>query len=304
MMRINTTLNSTRNDLNWITIREAILIANQLQKTKLTESDIYRHALYGNIRISIYFQSPVALRKIRTSNYKVILREVSESLNYRLCYLEKKCFINKRKLIISPDEKNLHTTRKIIDTNLIGYEHFLIQRLLAISLDIPMPLTGANNVNYGLTVIMEGELFQIVEKITWMERIEKQLRRLPNNIASEISQKISSSKMSKYHHQGYFPVHDLPKDACFVIRYAELEKLINMPSKINNPSDSPTRISSPLSRMFWLACKHNETISPLIRQPYKLLSIFEQWALDDGITDRLSGDTLKTALERGSPPSA
>jgi hypothetical protein len=38
-------------------------------------------------------------------------------------------------------------------------------------------------------------------------------------------------------------------------------------------------------------------------QPYKLLSIFEQWASEEGITDRFSGDTLKTALERGSPPS-
>lgn len=302
-MKINTTLNRTRNELNWITIREAIVIANQLQKTKLTESDIYRHALYGNTRISIYFQSPVELRKIRTSNYKVILREVSESLKDRLCHLEKKCFINKRKLIISPDEKNLHSTQRIIDTTLIGYEHVLIQRLLAMSLDIPMPVTGARDVNYGLTVIMGNELFQIVEKITWEERIEKQLRRLPDKIASEISKEILSSKMSKYHHQGYFPVHDLPKDACFVIRYAELEKLINMSSKSDNLPESPTRISSPLSRMFWLACKHNETISPLIRQPYKLLSIFEQWALDDGITDRLSGDTLKTALERGSPPS-
>lgn len=302
-MKINTPLNSTRNELNWITIREAIAIANQLQKTKLTESDIYRHALYGDTRISIYFQSPVALRKIRTSNYKVILREVSESLNNRLCLLEKKCFINERKLIISPDEKKLHPTQRIIDTTLIGYEHVLIQRLLAMSLDIPMPVTGASDVNYGLTVIMEDELFQIVEKITWMERIEKQLRRLPDNIASEISKEISSSKMSRYHHQGYFPVHDLPKDACFVIRYAEFEKLINVLSKSDPPPESPTRISSPLSRMFWLACKHNETISPLIRQPYKLLSIFEQWALDDGITDRLSGDTLKSALERGSPPS-
>ena len=64
-----------------------------------------------------------------------------------------------------------------------------------------------------------------------------------------------------------------------------------------------TRISSPLSRLFWLSCKHNEVISPLLGKPYKLLSIFEQWASDEGITDRLSGDTLKTALVRGSPTS-
>ncbi|MBI6350322.1 hypothetical protein JEP32_15465 [Proteus mirabilis] len=64
-----------------------------------------------------------------------------------------------------------------------------------------------------------------------------------------------------------------------------------------------TRISSPLSRLFWLSCKHNEVTSPLLGKPYKLLSIFEQWASTEGITDKFSGDTLKTALERGSPTS-
>ncbi|GKV79120.1 hypothetical protein PEC106568_42930 [Pectobacterium carotovorum subsp. carotovorum] len=79
---------------------------------------------------------------------------------------------------------------------------------------------------------------------------------------------------------------------------------MSMPAKNDTSQPSSTRISTPLSRLFWLACKNNEAISPLIRQPYKLLSIFEQWASDEGMTDRFSGDTLKTALERGSPTSA
>ncbi|OSL23905.1 hypothetical protein ECQG_00016 [Escherichia coli TA255] len=29
--------------------------------------------------------------------------------------------------------------------------------------------------------------------------------------------------------------------------------------------------------------------------------MFEEWVRSDGITERLNGDTLKTALERGSP---
>ncbi|EFC1967425.1 hypothetical protein FBQ04_21405, partial [Escherichia coli] len=77
----------------------------------------------------------------------------------------------------------------------------------------------------------------------------------------------------------------------------------NILLKNSTSTPSTNRLSTPLSRFFWLACKHNEAISPLIRKPYKLLSIFEQWASDDGITDRLSGDTLKNALERGSPSS-
>ncbi|MEG2268621.1 MAG: AlpA family transcriptional regulator [Acinetobacter sp.] len=57
-------------------------------------------------------------------------------------------------------------------------------------------------------------------------------------------------------------------------------------------------MTTPLSRLFWLACKHNDTISPLLNQPYKLLSIFEQWASDDGIGEKLDAETLKNALKR------
>ncbi|HCD1898866.1 TPA: hypothetical protein NBI13_002555, partial [Klebsiella pneumoniae] len=101
----------------------------------------------------------------------------------------------------------------------------------------------------------------------------------------------------------YFPAHILPRDAWFVIRHAELDKVIEIITNSRVPPLSATRISTPLSRFFWLACKNNEVIRPLISKPYKPLSIFEQWASDEGITDRLSGDTLKTALVRGSPTS-
>lgn len=57
-------------------------------------------------------------------------------------------------------------------------------------------------------------------------------------------------------------------------------------------------MTTPLSRLFWLACKHNDTISPLLNQPYKLLSIFEQWASDDSIGEKLDAETLKNALKR------
>lgn len=88
-----------------------------------------------------------------------------------------------------------------------------------------------------------------------------------------------------------------------MLRYQkkELDKLIHVISKNGTVSPSPSRISSPLSRLFWLACKNNTTISPLITQPYKLLSIFEQWASVEGVSEKFSGDTLKAALERGSP---
>ncbi|MFH2395300.1 hypothetical protein ABNF90_13140 [Raoultella ornithinolytica] len=289
--------------INWITIPEAIVIATQIRNLPLTEADIYRHTLYGDINLSIYFQSPVILRRIKISNAKVKLKPIGEHLINQLCFLEKNCFINNRNLIVTTDGKYIYPTQQVIDTTLIGDEYVLVQRLLARSLDIPLPVIGENHVNYGLTVNIDDDHFQIFEKISYRERVKQQIMRLPKNIASHITEKIPNQKKRQYNLREYFPIHNLPKDACFVIKHAELEKLINMPAKNDTSPPSSTRISTPLSRLFWLACKNNEAIRPLIRQPYKLLSIFEQWASIEGMTDRFSGDTIKTALERGSPTS-
>ncbi|MDG0805293.1 hypothetical protein PO856_002525 [Pectobacterium brasiliense] len=303
MIMKNRIFNTKSDEFNWITIPEAIVIATQIRNSPLTEADIYRHALCGDINLSIYFQSPVILRRIKTSNAKAKLKPIGNHLINQLCILEKNCFINNRNLIITTEGKYTYPTQQVIDTTLIGYEYVLVQRLLARSLGIPLPVIGENHVNYGLTVNIGDDHFQIFEKIRYRERIKQQIMRLPKNIASHITEKILYQKTRQYSHREYFPIHDLPKDACFVIKHTELEKLINMPAQNDTSPPSSTRISTPLSRLFWLACKNNEAISPLIRQPYKLLSIFEQWASDEGMTDRFSGDTLKTALERGSPTS-
>ncbi|WP_413740338.1 hypothetical protein ACL2XQ_09790 [Sodalis sp. RH14] len=303
-MSKNNIIFNTKNKVpDWVTIREAVKIANELTSTKIKDSDIYRHALYGNITLSIYFQSPTMLRKVKISNFKVYLHSIDNSLIHRICLLDRNCFISGRTLIASTIGSYVTSTQRVIDTALVGYEYVLIQRLLARALGIPLPVVGAKVINYGISVTLAGEVFQIFEKVTWQERLKRQIMQLPENISPNIYKIISRQSMQGDCHKDYFPIHDLPQDACFVIRYAELEKLLNMPVKGKGNQASPTRISTPLSRLFWLSCKHNETISPLIRQPYKLLSIFEQWASTDGITDRLSGDTLKTALERGSPTS-
>lgn len=102
----------------------------------------------------------------------------------------------------------------------------------------------------------------------------------------------------------YFPVYHLPDDACFVIRRNILEKFIKKYSPaMTTQETTQTRISTSVSRLLWLTCKNNDSISPLMEHPYKLLSIFEQWATTEGICAQLSGETLKTALERGSPAS-
>ncbi|MDZ7004560.1 hypothetical protein U4Y98_20620, partial [Escherichia coli] len=39
----------------WVTITEAVEITTKAIKQKITPSDIYRHALSGNILLSVYF---------------------------------------------------------------------------------------------------------------------------------------------------------------------------------------------------------------------------------------------------------
>lgn len=293
--------NNRSNAADWMTIQEAIKTTDKITKRNFTASDIYRHALCGNINLSIYFQSPVILRKIRISHNKLTLRPVGHSLINQLCLLNKNSLISSKNLIFSTEGRYIYPAEQIIDTNLAGYEYTIIKRLLARSLNIQLPSVDMDEFNYGISVTLDGDIFQTFEKITIHERICQQIKRLPEKTFSDEYQSALQKFMVQNFCKKCFPIHDLPQDACFVIRHTELKKLIDNPTKSSPQLSSSTRISTPLSRLFWLACKHNEVISPLIRQPYKLLAIFEQWASIDGITDHLSGDTLKNALERGSP---
>ena len=302
MSKKQTFPSTNSNSPDWMTISEAAEMTNT-KGLGIKKNDIYRHALHGSIRLSIYFQSPIALRKIQRSDNKVKFRESESSLINSLCFFDKTTFINEYNFIVSTNGAYIIPTQRILDTQLMGYEQVLIQKLLAYSLRIPLPVTGAIEFNHGITVILQGEIFQLFERVTWKKRIKQQIMKLPKSIAQDVHTEIFSQRINCYLEKEYFPAHVLPRDACFVIRKSELDKLINIVT--NNKMDplSSTRISTPLSRLFWLACKNNESIRPLIRQPYKLLSIFEQWASAEGMTDRFSGDTLKTALERGSPTS-
>ncbi|MCI1034819.1 hypothetical protein [Raoultella terrigena] len=303
MSKNNILLNAKNRTPEWMTIREAAKTISKVTNRKLKNREIYRHALYGRIVLSIYFQSPMIIRKIKTSHNKIKLRPIDNSFTHRVCILDSNNFINRVNLTISTEGRYIFPMQDVIDTKLIGYEYILIKRLLARSLNIPEPVGRSGSVNYGITVALPNGIFQLFEKMTWQDRLQNQLIKMPENIAMDITKKVLTSKAHQLYRTGYFPLHDLPSDACFVIRRSELEKLISLYTGNNFVFSTPTRITTPLSRLLWLACKHNETISPLIRQPYKLLSIFEQWASDDGITDHLSGETLKNALERGSPSS-
>lgn len=303
MYKNNVHLIPKKNHSSWLTIQEAVEIVNLITPHMLSDGDIYRYALHENIRLSIYFQSPVVLRRVQFKKNKIKIRLVENSFINRLCFLEKNSLINGVNLMVSTEDNITLPSYKIIDTTLIGLEYIATQRLLAQSLGIPSPITGANDRIHGISVNISGETFLIFERTTWQDRIESQIFKLPQEYIIKFHNNILSLPQYNNQLKEHFPLHNLPNDACFVIRDNEFEKLISLSLRDEIIKNNSTRISTPLSRLFWLACKHNETISPLIRHPYKLLSIFEQWALADGITDRFSGDTLKTALQRGSPSS-
>ncbi|MBN3059084.1 hypothetical protein H4F35_04895 [Pectobacterium versatile] len=303
MPKKNGFLINTNNKSCWVTIKESLEIVNKLASIKLSEGDVYRHALYGNIRLSIYFQSSIILRKVSTTRNKVKMRLVKKSFLNRLCFLDDNFLLNDINIISSTEGKYISPNNNIIDTNLLGLEYIAVQHLLANSLSMPTPVKGVNNVIQGISVDLFDDTYLLYEKITWRDRINQQIMKLPQEIAAEFHSNLQYLDMSLNYKKEYFPVYSLPSDAFFVIKDKEITKLINSYISSKKSVKSSTRISTPLSRLFWLACKNNETISPLIKHPYKLLSIFEQWAFTEGITDRLSGDTLKTALERGSPSS-
>lgn len=290
--------NNRSGTADWMTIQEAIRTTDQITKRKFIASDIYRHALYGNIILSIYFQSPVYFRRIKISYNKLTLHPVGSSFIKQLCLLDENSLINSKNLIFSTEGKYINSEEGIIDTHLAGYEHTIIKNSLARSLNLRLPSVDRDYFNHGISVTVDGEIFQAFEKTTIHERICQQINRLPEKMFSDEYKKALQNFMAQDLCKKCFPIYTLPQDACFVIRRTELNKIIDNPKAA---SSSTTRMSTPLSRLFWLACKHNEEISSLITQPYKLLAIFEQWASTEGITDRLSGDTLKNALERGSP---
>ncbi|MTH48288.1 hypothetical protein [Intestinirhabdus alba] len=293
-------MNTTSEMPAWVTIDEAVNIINSRKKNEslIKSSDLYRYALYGNLTFSIYFQSPVKLRRIAIVNNTAEYIEVSENITERLCYLCHKCFINNDNLVLKTEGEYISPSHNILDASLHGHEYAILQKLLARSLGFPDPVTGLYNIHHGVLVKDENNIYQVFELTTWKNRISRKLKNLPVDTALHIHEKLINNNALNTEMR-YFPVYHFPDDACFVIRQSILEKFID--SYFPSTTHTSPKITTPLSRLLWLACKNNNLISSLIDHPYKLISVFEQWAASEGITDRLSGDTLKKALKRGRP---
>lgn len=286
----------------WVTIDEAVEIINRHTNGHTKTSDLWRYALYGHLSLSIYFQSPIKLKKVCTHNNGVLLDSVKGNVIDEIAQLSDACILHGENQIIKTEGDYISPQYHIIDTPLLGLEYMILQQLLASTLNIPKPVKGQYNFYYGVLVHEDGILYQTFESTTWENRITQRLKRFPVNTAYKLQEKIDNTTLEN-HGTHYFPLHHFPDDAWFVIKRSALEQFINIffPYPYTDVPKTSSRISTPQARFLWLACKHNQEISPLIGQPYKLLSVFEEWAKSDGITERLNGDTLKTALERGSP---
>lgn len=103
----------------WVTITEAVEITTKAIKQKITPSDIYRHALSGNILLSVYFQSPVILKKIQTFNGKIKFRQFVGDLLDKLCMLDRDGFIYGQNLRLCTEARYICPVQQIIDTPLL-----------------------------------------------------------------------------------------------------------------------------------------------------------------------------------------
>lgn len=101
-----------KNKSDWLTIPEAVYLANQKKTEKqLTDSDVYRHALSWNIYLSIYFQSTIILRKVTKIKNKIKLKKIGNSLTDRLCYLDTHCFIKHINYTTLTQDKYIHSKK-------------------------------------------------------------------------------------------------------------------------------------------------------------------------------------------------
>ena len=211
---------------DWLTISESVAAIQELTGLEIRDYDIYRLALAGRINLSLYFQSPVLLKKIKIIKGKIKLTSIEHSPVVRLCLLDKNSFLHGRNLAMSTEGPVLYTERKILDTSLLGYEYVHVQTLLASALNFPTPENHLTDVNYGITVILNNEPYLLFEHVTWKEKIDQQLAALPTYIRTCANQKRTHfiSRSDEYQ-KDVFPLHRLPADAHFVLRYSELEKL-------------------------------------------------------------------------------
>lgn len=71
----------------WVTISEAANIINQQPGVSVTTGNVWRYALYGHLALSVYFQSPIQMRRIKTIKNYIALEKTHNCIISRLYYL-------------------------------------------------------------------------------------------------------------------------------------------------------------------------------------------------------------------------
>lgn len=197
------------------------------------------------------------------------------------------------------------TTSHLWNLPLIGLERLLLHQQLAKTLNRPCPNDTHCCNQIGIVVCDENDRYYQLCRRKSLRKLLIELLATQNSLQEELHQLVGQlygngrdNLKSRLTLSVCYLQDTLPPDALFVIRRTHLEACLT-----RHQPESKERITSALSRLLWLACKHNPQLEDeMLEHPYKLLNIFECWAREDGMHLPLSPETLKTALQRGAPP--
>lgn len=287
----------------WLTPDEAVTVLLQ-HNIPLLPADLFRHALHGDLTFSVYFPSPVLLRPLNLS-CRLACREAKIPFLYPQCSKPGNRRITANTPPFRRDPSLRLSTTQLWDLPMLGLERLLLHHQLAQALEHPQPEETWCCNQAGIVVRDEqGQLYQLCRRKPVRELLMELLGvngKLPEELHLLISQLYCHARgelQSRLQLPICYLPDTLPADAILVIRRIHLEAFLT-----RHQPETRERITAALSRLLWLACKHNPQLNEeLLEHPYKLLTVFESWAQEEGLNiPPLNGETLKNALRRGAP---
>ncbi|MEL4014011.1 hypothetical protein [Dryocola clanedunensis] len=276
----------------WLTLDEVAEVMKQ-RNVSLLPGDLYRHALHGNLTLSVWFQSPVQLRPLGPQCNPGCQNDDQ----HKQCTVPLPLSVRRHPCL-------RHTAWSIWDLPLIGLERLFIQRMLAKALGYHKPpLTDCCHESGIVVCSLSGQHYQLCDRKPLREialEVARRHDKLPDAFHRVLSRLYNSRFASRNARLNipfwYLPDH-FPQDAVLVLRKSQMDILLKRYQSEKHP-----RVTTPFAHLFWLACKKNPLLDDnLLAHPYKLTNIFESWAREEGLTVHVNGDTLKRTLERGAP---
>lgn len=282
----------------WLTLDEVAEVMKQ-HNVNLLPGELYRHALHGNVTLSVWFQSPVLLRPLDPQcNLSCRID------NQEYCSQSHRQFSMPASLSIRCNPGLRRTNWSIWDLPLIGLERLHILSILAKSLGYSSPQKVDCCHEAGIMMHdQSGQYYQLCDRKPLREialEVAQRNDKLPDTFHRVLSRLYTtrfSSREAKFNIPFWYLPEILPQDAILVLRKPQLEILLK-----RYQSEGPPRMTTAFAHLFWLACKKNPLLDDeLLAHPYKLTNIFESWAREEGLAFEFNGDTLKRTLERGAP---